>query len=138
MWEWYRIGLSAGLGIALGVLFSGALAATRSGTAGAAAFAAASGAAIGFVLEGWRGAVAGGLGGLAGVFGAAQLVRGTLRGGGTRSGTAILVGVGALVVAALAAIPFVGYLEAVAVPALGARLRRRAGERYAGLRILAR
>jgi hypothetical protein len=44
----------------------------------------------------------------------------------------------AVVVAALALIPGVGYLEAVAIPALGARLRRRGGERYAGLRILAR
>ena len=44
----------------------------------------------------------------------------------------------ALVVAALALIPGVGYLEALVLPALGARLRRRGGERYAGLRILAR
>ena len=46
--------------------------------------------------------------------------------------------VAAIVVAALALIPGVGYLEALALPALGARLRRRGGERYAGLRILAR
>jgi hypothetical protein len=42
------------------------------------------------------------------------------------------------VLALLALIPLVGYLEAVAVPAVAARLRRRAGARYAGLRVLAR
>jgi hypothetical protein len=38
----------------------------------------------------------------------------------------------------LALIPGVGYLLAVAVPALAARLRRRESRRYAGLRVLAR
>ena len=63
---------------------------------------------------------------------------GTLDRGGTRGGTALLVGLASLVLAALALIPFVGYLEAVAVPALAARARRRRPERYAGLRSLAR
>ena len=44
----------------------------------------------------------------------------------------------ALVGAALAFVPIVGYLEAAAVLALGARLRRRAPETHAGLRTLAR
>ena len=70
--------------------------------------------------------------------GSAQVVRGALRRGGTRGGTAALVALAALVVAALGLIPGVGYLEALALPALGARIRRRGGERYAGLRILAR
>jgi hypothetical protein len=43
-----------------------------------------------------------------------------------------------LVGAALAFVPVVGYLEAVAVPALGARARRRTPERHAGLRSLAK
>jgi hypothetical protein len=43
-----------------------------------------------------------------------------------------------LAVAALAFIPFVGYLEAVLAPVLGERLRRRASGRYAGLRVLAK
>jgi hypothetical protein len=38
----------------------------------------------------------------------------------------------------LAWIPVVGYLEAALVPAFATRLRRRAPERYAGLRSLAR
>jgi hypothetical protein len=44
----------------------------------------------------------------------------------------------AVAVAALAFVPVVGYLEAVVVPALAARLRRRTAERYAGLRSLAK
>ena len=49
---------------------------------------------------------------------------------------AVLAGV--VAAAGLALIPAVGYLEAVATPVIGARLRRRAGGRYAGLRILAK
>ena len=45
---------------------------------------------------------------------------------------------GAIVVAGLAFVPIVGYVELVAVPAVGMRLRHRAGKRYAGLRTLAR
>jgi hypothetical protein len=50
----------------------------------------------------------------------------------------MLVGLGALGLMALAIIPFVGYVEAVAVPLLAARARGRSPERYAGLRSLAR
>jgi hypothetical protein len=38
----------------------------------------------------------------------------------------------------LAALPALGYVAAVAVPVAGARLGRRAGSRYAGLRVLAK
>jgi hypothetical protein len=55
-----------------------------------------------------------------------------------RVGTAVLVGAGALVVAGLAFVPVLGYLEAAALPALGLRLRRREPDRHAGLRTLAR
>jgi hypothetical protein len=44
----------------------------------------------------------------------------------------------ALATAALALLPAVGYLEAVLAPVVGGRLRRRASERYAGLRVLAK
>ena len=50
----------------------------------------------------------------------------------------LLVLGGAVVVAGLAFVPIVGYVELVAVPAIGMRLRHRAGKRYAGLRTLAR
>lgn len=43
-----------------------------------------------------------------------------------------------LVAAALAFVPAVGYLEALAAPFVGKRLSRRAGQRYAGLRVLAK
>jgi hypothetical protein len=35
-------------------------------------------------------------------------------------------------------VPVLGYLEALALPVLAVRLRRRAPERYAGLRTLAK
>jgi hypothetical protein len=50
---------------------------------------------------------------------------------------ALAAGAG-LVAAGLAWVPVVGYLEALALPAVAARLRRRAPERYAGLRTLAK
>ena len=62
----------------------------------------------------------------------------TLEGGGTRSGTAVLFFASALVFAGVAFVPFLGYLEVAAVPALAARARRRRPDRYAGLRTLAR
>jgi len=82
--------------------------------------------------------VGGIVGGTVGALGCVQIVRGALRRGGTRSGTATLVAGAALVVAGLAFVPVLGYLEALALPALAARLHRRAPERYAGLRTLAR
>lgn len=135
--------MSAGLGAGIGVLVAGAVGAVRTVLVASAAAAALAGAALGFGIDewqpgGWGDVVAGAAGGLLGLLGAAQVVGGALRRGGTRGGTALLVGGAALVVAAAAWIPAVGYLEAVALPALAARLRRTRPERYAGLRTLAR
>ena len=138
MWEWYRIGLAAGLGVGFGLLFTGALAATRTGAIAAVVLAAAAGFGAGVVIDNWQEELAGAIGGVLGAAGSLELVRGTLRRGGTRGGTAALAGLTGLAAAALAFVPAVGYLEALAAPALAARLRRRGGERYAGLRILAR
>lgn len=135
---WYTPGLFAGFGVALGVLLAGLLGASRAGSAAALATGVAGGAALGAIPMGWPEGVAGGFGGGMGALGATQVVLGTLRRGGTRGATAALVGVGAAAFAVLALIPLVGYVEAVVVPALAARLRRRAGGTYAGLRILAR
>ena len=99
--------------------------------------AAGVGAAVGFALGDWPEAVAGGVGGIAGAVGTSRIVQGSLRTGGTRGGTAMLLAAAAVGVAALALVPALGYVLAVAVPALGARLRRRTPERYAGLRSLA-
>ena len=134
MWEAYWIGVSLGLGIGIGGLLS-ALIAPRRWVAVAVLLVAA---AIGYAVGGWHEAVAGGIGGALGAAVAAPLVAGTLDRGGTRGGTAALVGLASLVLAALAFVPVVGYLEAVALPALAARARRRRPERYAGLRSLAR
>ncbi len=138
MGDWYWVGVCLGLGVALGIALTGVLGSSRSGLLGAIVLAVAGGAALGLVIDNWDEVVAGGLGGLAGAFGSAPLTRGALRTGGTRAGTATIIGLGALIVAAGAFVPLVGYLQALAAPAVGARLRRRAGRRFAGLRTLAR
>ena len=140
MGAWYWIGVSVGLGAAAGVLVAGI--AARAVIA-AVVVATVAGAGLGFAIDAWQpggfvDAIGGGAGGLAAALGAVQIVRGALRRGGTTGGTALLVGGAALAVAGLAWIPAVGYLLAVALPALAARLRRRAPERYAGLRTLAK
>ena len=58
--------------------------------------------------------------------------------GGSADAAAALVALGAVILGVLALIPGVGFLEALGVPALAARLRRRGSETYAGLRTLAR
>jgi hypothetical protein len=140
MGAWYWIGVSVGLGAAAGVLAAGVAARV---VVAAVLVAAAVGAGLGYAIDAWQpgswGDPAGGaLGGVVAALGALQIVRGALRRGGTSGGTAILVAGAALGVAALAWVPVLGYLEAAALPALAARLRRRAPERYAGLRTLAK
>jgi len=131
---WYTIGILAGLGTALGVAAVGVLRQAILSFVVAAAIAVA----IGFAFFHWYEAVAGLVGAACGALGSAPLVAGTLRRGGTRGGTALLLGLVALAGAALAFVPVLGYLEALAVPVLGARLRRRAPDTHAGLRSLAK
>jgi hypothetical protein len=138
MGSWYWIGVCAGLGVAVGVLLAAVFAGTRIALTAALVLAAGVGVAIGFALGQWDEALGGGVGGVCGAIGAAQLVAGTMRRGGARFGIAIFFGLAALVLAAIAWIPIAGYLEAALVPAFGARLRGRAPERYAGLRSLAK
>ena len=143
MGAWYWIGVCAGLGAAAGVLLAGLAGAARAALIAATVLALAGGAGIGLAIDGrwpggWGDVVAGVLGGLTGAFGAAQVVGGALRRGGTRGGLAVLVAGVALLVAAVALVPALGYAEALALPALAARLRKRAPERYAGLRTLAK
>ncbi|MFN2470769.1 MAG: hypothetical protein ABR583_07220 [Gaiellaceae bacterium] len=138
MGDVYTVGLFAGLGAALGLALAGGLAGKRGAAVLAPLIAAAAAVTVALVVSDWLEAAGGAAGALLGGAGAVHVVAGTLRRGGTRGGIALLVTLAALVAAALALIPLVGYLEALAAPALAARLRRRAGERYAGLRILAR
>jgi hypothetical protein len=135
---WYTIGLAAGFGGALGVLLAGLVGASRVGLPGAALLALLAGGAVALAFGDWPEIVGGALGGALAAAGATPLVAGALARGGTRIATAALVAVAAVLVAALAFVPIVGYLEPPAVAFLGARLRRRAGRTYAGLRILAR
>jgi hypothetical protein len=136
--DWYWIGVATGLGVSIGVLLAGLIGASRALLVAAVVGAGGLGILVGLGIGEWDEAIGGAAGGVLGAFGAAQLVAGTLRRGGTRLGTAAFIGLAAVVLAALAWIPAVGYLEATVVPALAARLRGRAPERYAGLRSLAR
>ena len=138
MGSWYWIGVCAGLGVAIGVLLAGFLTGLRAALAAALVLAVGAGVAVGFALGEWDEAIGGGVGGALGSIGAAQLVSGTMRRGGSRFGTAVFIALAAVVLAAIAWIPVAGYLEAALVPALAARLRGREGERYAGLRSLAK
>jgi hypothetical protein len=140
MGAWYWIGVAAGLGAAGGVLLAGAL---RVAVIAIVLVGAAAGAGLGVAVDAWQPGswgdiAAAAAGGLAGAFGAAQIVRGALRRGGTAGGTALIVAGAAVLTAGIAWIPALGYLEALALPALAVRLRRRQPERYAGLRTLAR
>ena len=138
MGDWYTIGLALGLGIALGTLFAGLLSATPLGRGAAVVLAGVAGALVGTFIEDWTELVAGAAGGVVGAAGAAIIVAGALRRGGTRAGLALIVAAVAVGLAALAFVPVVGYLEAVALPFLAVRLRRTQAERYAGLRTLAK
>ena len=139
MWEFYRNGLSLGLGIAIGGTLSALLAPRRALLAVVATVAAVAAAALGyFVIDDWSEGVAGVAGAVLGTLAAAAIVGGALTRGGTRGGTAFLILVAALGLAALAFIPAVGFLEAVVLTFLIVRARRRRPGRYAGLRSLAR
>jgi hypothetical protein len=138
MREVYWVGVFLGVGVGIGVALAGILGGTRLRFAIAAVLGAAIGAGLGVALAGIEDAIAGGVGGVLGAAGARQLVSGTVRRGGTRAATAVLTALAGLVLALLAFVPVLGFLEGVAVPALGLRLRRREPARYAGLRSLAR
>jgi hypothetical protein len=147
MGGWYWIGVSVGLGTGAGVLLvgvvTGLLGATRLAIVAAALIAALSGVAIGHAIDtsepgGWANVFAGVLGGISGTLAAAQIVGGALRRGGTRGGTAAIVGVSGIVLGALSLVPGLGYVLAIGLPAVAARIRRRLPDRHEGLRTLAK
>lgn len=140
MGSWYWIGLAVGLGVGIGIALGSLLPEGRTGLSGgiAAVLGVAAGIGVGQLVGGWSEAAGGGSGGLLGAVSSVPIVAGALRGGGTRLGVAAIVAGAGLAAAALGLVPGLGYLEAVAAPALALRLRRRGGRRYAGLRILAR
>jgi hypothetical protein len=138
MGEWYTIGLALGLGTAVGTLIAGLLASQPWGRLVAAVLGGIGGALLGLVIDDWTEVTAGAVGGVVGALAATVVVSGALRRGGTRGGLALIVATVAAGLAGLAFVPLAGYLEAVVLPVLAARLRRTQGDRYAGLRSLAR
>jgi len=96
------------------------------------------GAAIGLAIGDMPEMIAGGIGGFLGAVSAAAVVHGALRRGGTRIGVAAYLGVLGLLICLVALIPAVGYVAAVAIPLLAARMRGRQAARFAGLRTLAK
>jgi len=136
--SWYTIGLCVGLGLGIGVVLVGILGSNVLGVGVGTIVGVAAGAAVGFGIGGSSETIAGGIGGFLGALAAAAVVHGALRRGGTRLGIAAYVGVLGLVTCLLALIPAVGYVEAVAIPLLAARMRGRQAARFAGLRTLAK
>jgi hypothetical protein len=121
--DWYLLGVALGLGIAAGVPGVRGDVPRAVGVAAVGAVAVGAGL-IAALATGW--AVVAALAGVAiGVFAFRRL-------------SAPAVPAATLAIAALALVPALGYVLTLAAPFLGERLRRRAGERYAGLRVLAK
>ena len=141
---WYWIGVSAGIGAAVGIAGSGLQKGISAGVlARSAPVTLVGGALLGALISGphrghWSDIAAGAVGGLGAYLGAAIIVAGAFRRGGTRLGLAIIMFGMALIAAGIAFIPAAGFVEAIALPTLALRLRRLQPERYAGLRTLAK
>ena len=136
---WYWLGVALGLGVALCASVGALLAPFRGAALLSAILAALGGYGLAALLFlGPVAALAGAAGGIAGGILSAELARRTLKRGGTRGATAILLLGAALVVAALAFVPALGYIEFVLAVILALRLGRGGGDRFAGLRTLAR
>jgi len=138
MGSWYSVGVVLGLGVSVGVIAAAVVGRTLFGVIFGGITAAAVGVVFGLIADGTLPPIAGAVGGALGMLGASQVVRGARRRGGTGAGVAALVVVAGLLLAGLAFVPAVGYVEAVVVPLLGLRVRRRSAQRYAGLRTLAK
>jgi hypothetical protein len=138
MGEWYTIGVTLGLGVGFGVILSGMLAANTVGIGTAVVVGVAAGAALGWAVGDTSEIVAGALGGLLGALSAAAVVVGALRRGATRFGVAAYLGAVGVLLLLIALIPIAGYVAAVVLPVLAARLRGREAARFAGLRTLAK
>ena len=138
MHDLWLLSISAGGGAALGLLAAGLLPPSPRLPVLAAAVAAVLGFVIGWLVFGWPYGIAAAIGGALGGFGAGTFAAGAMRRGATRGGNAMVFIGAAIVDFGLALIPFVGFLEVAAIPVLAFRARRRAGEKYAGLRTLAK
>jgi hypothetical protein len=134
----YTIGLCLGLGFGLSVAITGILGSNVLGIGAAAIVGAVLGGAIGLAIGETPETIAGAIGGVLGALSAAAVVVGALRRGATRFGVGAYMGVLGVLVCLIALVPLAGYLLAVALPLLAARMRGRQAARFAGLRTLAK
>ena len=133
-----RSGSASALGLGLSVAITGILGSNVLGIGAAAIVGAVLGGAIGLVIGETPETIAGAVGGVLGALSAAAVVVGALRRGATRFGVGAYVGALGVLVCLLALVPLAGYVLAVALPLLAARMRGRQAARFAGLRTLAK
>lgn len=138
MGGWYTVGLCLGLGLGLSIAITGILGSHVLGIGAAAVVGAALGGVIGVLIAGTPETIAGVVGGVLGALSAAAVVVGALRRGATRFGVGAYVGALGVLVCLIALIPLAGYVLAVVLPLLAARMRGRQAARFAGLRTLAK
>ena len=138
MHEIWLMGIAAGIGTALGLAAAGAFARSDRAPLLAAAVALVGGGLLGWLLFDWKAGLVGAVAGVLSGFGSGTFARGAVKRGGTSGGTAAILAAAAVLALALSLIPIVGFIEAVAIPIVGLRSRQRAGEKYAGLRTLAK
>lgn len=138
MGSWYTIGLCLGLGLGLSVAITGILGTNVLGIGAAAVVGAVLGGAIGLAIGDMAETIAGAVGGILGALSAAAVVVGALRRGATRFGVGAYMGALGVLIFLIALIPVAGYVLAVALPILAARMRGRQAARFAGLRTLAK
>jgi hypothetical protein len=136
--SWYTIGLCLGLGLGLSVALTGILGSSVLGIGAATAVGAVLGGVIGVVIGGTPETIAGVIGAVLGALSAAAVVVGALRRGATRFGVGAYMGALGVLLCLIALVPIAGYVMAVALPMLAARMRGRQAARFAGLRTLAK
>jgi hypothetical protein len=136
--SWYTIGLCLGLALGLSVAITGILGTNVLGIGAAAVAGAAIGGAIGLAIGDTAETIAGAVGGVLGALAASAVVVGALRRGATRFGVGAYMGALGALICLIALVPLAGYLLAVALPLLAARMRGRQAARFAGLRTLAK
>jgi hypothetical protein len=136
--SWYTIGLCLGVGLGLSIAITGILGANVFGIGASAVIGAVLGGAIGLLVGETPETIAGIVGGVLGALSASAAVVGALRRGATRFGVGAYMGAVGVVVCLLALVPLAGYVLAVALPLLAARMRGRQAARFAGLRTLAK
>jgi len=136
--SWYTIGLCLGLGLGLSVAITGILGPKVLGIGAAVVVGAVLGGAIGLAIGDAAETVAGAVGGVLGALSAAAVVVGALRRGATRFGVGAYMGALGVLICLIGLVPFAGYVLAVALPFLAARMRGRQAARFAGLRTLAK